>query len=161
MVRYVSDAGDALGSVPGGTTLTFHIHSTCFSRVSVSRRITSLNSNHGAHAFYFVISADETECPGANEISPECNECRTEIPKEMQCSEVVEHAQTMSNNNGQGRGPRGPRGEGPAGGRRPKPEMVACTTQCRCMRGYARDAEGNCVELDECFPEGMFIEIIA
>merc|ERR1712136_458691 len=107
--------------------------------------------------------ANESECTGANEIAPECNECRTEIPKEMQCSEVVAQAETMSNSNGQGRGgPRGqgrgrggPRGDGPSEGRGPQREMVDCTSECRCMRGYARDDEGNCVKFDECpgFPE--------
>merc|ERR1712136_273871 len=121
--------------------------------------------------------ADESECTGANEIAPECNECRTEIPKEMTCSEVVAQAETMPNRNGpgrggprgQGRGPRGrggprgdgpnegqePRGDGPAGGRGPQREMVTCTSECRCMQRYARNDEGNCVKFDECpgFPE--------
>merc|ERR1712012_880782 len=44
--------------------------------------------------------ADESECPGQNEIAPECNECRTQTPKEMTCSEVVAQAETMPNRNG-------------------------------------------------------------
>merc|ERR1712012_965938 len=121
--------------------------------------------------------ADESECTGENEIAPECNECRTEIPKEMTCSEVVAQAETMPNRNGpgrggprgQGRGPRGrggprgdgpnegqePRGDGPAEGQGPQREMVTCTSECRCMRHYARNDDGNCVKFDECpgFPE--------
>merc|ERR1712136_568744 len=121
--------------------------------------------------------ADESECTGQNEIAPECNECRTQIPKEMTCSEVVAQAETMPNRNGpgrggprgQGRGPRGrggprgdgpnegqePRGDGPAEGQGPQREMVTCTSECRCMRHYARNDDGNCVKFDEChgFPE--------